>query len=259
MNLVRVKSVAVFSVMSLVAAFLVTGGSGNTAAQAAPKELTTFEILPNAPATEKCTEMPPGSGFFNGGLVKNGVGKMKIHYPELDTRVEVDITDVKATATKLTFTWVYGTTVLTGKDWGPYSGTFRYEWDGHSCALTIRNMRIKNPPSVGKKPRAPKSAKVVGSPSAKSFKVLWTKPSTKGKRTFTGYRLTIKAQGASKFAVNKKLAKKKTSFKVKRSTLLKSLRSSARGEANVRFNVRVYALNGNARSTAAKSTIWVRP
>lgn len=242
MNLVRVKSVAVFSVLSLVAAFLVSGVV-SPPAQAAPKELTTFELA----ATGSVVEI--GFSPYNvlGGSFTAGSGTLQL------AGSSASWTSAKATATTLTFTMFSANFTLAGSNWAGYSGQQTVE----GRTLVFTGLAIKNPPKVSNKPRVPRSVAVTGSPSAKSFKVSWKKPSVKGYRPISGYRVQVNQVGKKKLLINKELGKKARSYKVKRSVLRKSLRSAQRGEVSlVRFRVRVFALG--AGGISAPSTKWIR-
>ncbi|MFZ1361844.1 MAG: fibronectin type III domain-containing protein [Candidatus Nanopelagicales bacterium] len=258
MKLVRVKFIMVLSVLSLVAAFLVSGVVGSSAALAAGKTLTTFELQ----STGKFVyESGTTTNFIvQGGKVTNGVGTITIKNELNPEGVDLKIRDAKATAMSLVGDFEFGPNnwfqmTLVGSNWKSYTGTFNI---GEGNKFEFSGLAIKNPPA-SVKPRAPKSLNVAGTPTAKSFKVSWKAPSTKGDRPVTGYRVIVKAQGASKAAVNKKLAKKVRSYKVSRKALLKSLRAATRGESNVRFTVRLAALNGSSQSTYAKKSFWVAP
>ena len=258
MKLVRVQAVAVVSVLSLVAAFLVSGVVGASQAKAAsPTELTTFKIKSGTLVTTSQGEEGPSAYTWRlqPAQITNGEGTVPVAMVGHSITGKLDFSNAKATASTLTFNFLDVTVVLSGAHWGSYKGTAIVG----SSPFEFSNIVLDGVPSSGSKPRAPKSVKVAGGLRAKSYKLSWKKPSTKGDRPVAGYRVLVNQKGYKNNFVDKKLSKKTLSYKISRSTLLKNAaKRSTRGEVGgtLRFRVRIFATNdaGNGEPV----TSWIR-
>lgn len=242
----QTRIVAVTSVLALAAGLLVSSSSGAVA----DDEIKSFEFRGVGTVLRNCDGSKKIAGVL-GGSSTNGSGQF------ITDRGNIAFTNARASSSMLAFTIGSTPFGLPGEGWTEYGG---YGKPG-TCSFTFARISIPYPPSgpQGGAPRTPRNLKIAGLPTTKSFKVSWKTPLTKGRQPVIGYRLVIKARGGSKAAVDRNLRKRTKSFKVARKTLLKSLRSTNRGESNVRFNVRVYALSNTSVSVPARSVIRIRP
>ncbi|MFA7265828.1 MAG: IPT/TIG domain-containing protein [Candidatus Nanopelagicales bacterium] len=113
---------------------------------------------------------------------------------------------------------------------------------------------------TGSVPNKPRNLKVSGTPTSKTYRITWKKPTQTKTRPVDRYRLTITQRGKERIILRKNLPSSRTNFKVTRAFLLKNS-DRPRGDMPgqwLRYMIKVEALNDAGSGPVARTQLRLK-